>query len=83
MRISKFYATPQMGDFSFKHYLFSRSPGQPWNPAFANPPQQISLPDPSRIMVQREALGLDRTTENIFVTSEKIPAPVYILESTE
>ena len=93
-RYGKYWSQPTAMDISangntlyiltYKHaYLFSRSPGQPWDPAFANPPQQISLPDPSRIMVQREALGLDRTTENIFVTSEKIPAPVYILESTE
>lgn len=41
---------------------------------------QINLPDPSHTMIQREALGLDQTSGNIFITSEKILAPIYMVE---
>ncbi|WP_156968119.1 hypothetical protein [Desulfobacter vibrioformis] len=42
--------------------------------AFSNSPHQIDLPNPSRIMVQCEALGLDQTSRNIFITWEKVLA---------
>ncbi len=32
------------------------------------------------IMIQREALGLDQTNGNIFITSEKAFAPIYVVE---
>ena len=35
---------------------------------------------PTQTMIQREALGLDQTNGNIFITSEKIPAPIYVAE---
>jgi len=66
---------------TYKHaYVYSRTPDQTWDLALSNPPQQITLPDPSRIMVQREALGLDQTNGNIFITSEKALAPIYVIE---
>ena len=66
---------------TYKHaYVYSRTPDQPWDPAFLNPPLQIILPDPSYTMVQREALGLDQTNGNIFITSEKALAPIYVVE---
>jgi len=55
-------------------------PDLPWDPTFLNPPLQIILPDPSHTMVQREALGLDQTNGNIFITSEKALAPIYVVE---
>lgn len=60
--------------------VYSRTPGQTWASAFSNPPQQITLPDPSKIMVQREALGLDQANGALFITSEKIPAPIYVVK---
>nr|WP_320016624.1 hypothetical protein [uncultured Desulfobacter sp.] len=66
---------------TYKHaYVYSRTPDQTWGLALSNPPQQITLPDPSRTMVQREALGLDQTNGNIFITSEKALAPIYVIE---
>lgn len=66
---------------TYKHaYVYSRTPDQTWDMAFSNPPQQITLPDPSWIMVQREALGLDQTTGKIFITSEKALAPIYMVK---
>lgn len=32
------------------------------------------------IMIQPEALGLDQTNGNIFITSEKAFAPIYVVE---
>lgn len=69
---------------TYKHaYVYSRTPGQTWDMAFLNPPHQIVLPDPSRIMVQREALGLDQTRGIIFITSEKALAPIYMVAPME
>ena len=66
---------------TYKHaYVYSRTPDQTWDMAFSNPPLQITLPDPSKTMVQREALGLDQTSGNIFITSEKASAPIYVVE---
>ena len=58
-------------------YLYTRKKNQTWDTAFLTPPKQISLPDPSLIMIQREALGLDHGTGDIFITSEKAFAPIY------
>ncbi|WP_462269006.1 hypothetical protein [Desulfobacter sp.] len=57
-----------------------RTPDQTWETTFSNPPQQISLPSPLHTMIQREALGLDQTNGNIFITSEKALAPIYVVE---
>ncbi len=66
---------------TYKHaYLYTRKKDQTWDAAFLTPPQQISLPDPSLIMIQREALGIDHGTGNIFITSEKAFAPIYKVE---
>ncbi|WP_020586178.1 hypothetical protein [Desulfobacter curvatus] len=66
---------------TYKHaYVYSRTPDQPWDPVFSNPPLQITLPSASQTLVQREALGLDQTSGNIFITSEKKPAPIYVVE---
>ncbi|MCG8552985.1 MAG: hypothetical protein MI799_21465 [Desulfobacterales bacterium] len=59
-------------------YIYSRAPDRTWDTAFSKPPLRIILPPPSRAMAQREALGLDHTSGNIFITSEKAPAPIYM-----
>ncbi len=69
---------------TYKHaYVYSRTPDQTWDMAFSNPPQQISLPDPSLTMVQREALGVDRTSGKIFISSENALAPIYVVVPME
>jgi len=69
---------------TYKHaYVYSRTPDQTWDLALSNPPQQITLPDPSHTMVQREALGLDQTSGKIFITSEKALAPIYVVAPME
>lgn len=87
----KYYSRPTAMDISadgnilyiltYKHaYVYSRTPDQTWDLAFLKPPQQITLPDPSHTMVQREALGLDQKNGYIFITSEKALAPIYMIE---
>jgi hypothetical protein len=61
-------------------YVYSRTSDQTWDQAFSKPPLQITLPDPSKTLVQREALGLDQPSGEIFITSEKVPAPIYVVE---
>lgn len=61
-------------------YVYSRPPGKTWDSAFSNSPLQITLPSPSKTLAQREALGLDRTGGNLFITSEMLPAPIYVVE---
>jgi hypothetical protein len=61
-------------------YVYSRTSDQTWDQAFSKPPLQITLPDPSKTLVQREALGLDQTSGEIFITSERVPAPIYVVE---
>lgn len=66
---------------TYKHaYVYSRTPDQTWDLVLSNPPRQITLPDPSHTMVQREALGIDHTNGSIFITSEKVLAPIYMVE---
>nr|WP_319495575.1 SdiA-regulated domain-containing protein [uncultured Desulfobacter sp.] len=68
---------------TYKHaYAYSRTPDQTWDQAFSRHPLQITLPDRSKALVQREALGLDHTSGKIFITTEKIPAPIYVVEPT-
>jgi len=61
-------------------YVYSRVQDQTWDQAFSKPPLQITLPAPSKTLVQREALGIDQTNGKIFITSEKVPTPVYVVE---
>jgi hypothetical protein len=66
---------------TYRHaYVYSRTPHQAWDQAFSKHPLQITLPGHSKTLVQREALGLDQTSGKIFITSEKVPAPIYVVE---
>ncbi|WP_320042190.1 hypothetical protein [uncultured Desulfobacter sp.] len=60
-------------------YVYSRTPDQAWDMVFSTSPLQISLPAPSKTLVQREALGLDHTSGKIFITSEKVMSPIYVV----
>ncbi|MCG8637826.1 MAG: hypothetical protein MI863_28635 [Desulfobacterales bacterium] len=62
---------------TYKHgYLYRRHPGQTWDQAVESPPELLPLPDTGEL-VQREALCIDREKNNIIVTTEQIPAPIY------
>nr|WP_319396204.1 hypothetical protein [uncultured Desulfobacter sp.] len=66
---------------TYRHaYVYSRTPEQTWDQAFSKHPLQITLPGHSKTLVQREALGLDQTSGKVFITSEKLPAPIYVVE---
>lgn len=66
---------------TYKHaYVYSRMPDQTWTQAFLKHPLQVTLPDRAQSMAQREALGLDHASGKIFITSEKVPAPIYVVE---
>ena len=56
-------------------YLFSRRPGEPWAAAFARQPRELTLP----WLPQAEALAFDPAGEVIWITSEKLPAPLLRL----
>jgi len=65
---------------TYKHgYLFRQKTGQDWNDAFLSLPEIIRLPATGEL-VWREALCIDRNTGQIIVTTEQLPAPIYILE---
>jgi len=66
---------------TYKHaYAFTRSPGQAWGNVIQTPPTVIPLPHPDTgLLPIREALCLHPQTGTLFVTGEKIPAPVFRL----
>lgn len=65
-------------------YSFRRQSGQTWQTVLTTTPLQISLPHPdSGVLKQREALAIDYSTGNIFVTSEQIPAGIFCLQRQE
>ncbi len=53
-------------------WLFQREPHQLWSQAFAGKPIRIALPP----MAQAEAISFDRLGQSIFVTGERLPAPL-------
>lgn len=57
-------------------YRYPRLAGEPWAAAFARRPQWIALP----YLRQAEALAVSADGSRIFVTSEKLPAPVLHLD---
>ncbi|PIE61456.1 MAG: hypothetical protein CSA29_03165 [Desulfobacterales bacterium] len=67
---------------SYTHaYLFNRQQCQTWQDAFNTPPTAILLPLPETgELIQREALCIDHQTGALFVTTEKIPAPIYRID---
>jgi hypothetical protein len=58
-------------------YLFQRARGENWPEAFIKIPQQILLPK----LRQAEALCFATDGKTLFVTSEKLPAPLLRLEA--
>ncbi|WP_375748504.1 hypothetical protein [Vibrio sp. HN007] len=57
-------------------YLFSKKGEESWIEAMSNDPQRLDIPK----MKQAEAVGFSLDGESIYVTSERIPAPLIRLE---
>lgn len=56
-------------------YIYSRKNKEPWEQTLIKPPEVFHLPQ----LTQAEALSFD-DQHNIWITSEKRPAPLYILK---
>ena len=56
-------------------YLFERATEEPWEAAFARPPQRIATP----AMAQAEGLTFARDGRTLFVTTEGTDAPLFRL----
>ncbi|MGX9417589.1 hypothetical protein ACWU4D_09580 [Vibrio sp. WJH972] len=56
-------------------YLYQNSSENPWDGIFSKPPIEIELPN----MKQAEAIGFDQSGQYLYVTSEKVPSPLYKL----
>jgi hypothetical protein len=53
-------------------YLFRRTPGEAWNVALQRLPQRLDMPP----LVQAEAIGFARTGGTVWISTEKLPAPI-------
>ena len=56
-------------------YLFDRRPGDTWQALFARPPRPLHLPP----LPQGEAIAFDRRGTELWITSERLPAPLLHL----
>jgi len=56
-------------------YLYSREDGETWAEAFQKPPREFLGPPG----VYDEAVTIDETTHRVYVTTEKVPTPLYHL----
>jgi hypothetical protein len=57
-------------------YLYDRRPGEAWRDALARPWRALGLPG----LPQAEAIAFDRNGEAIWVTTERLPAPLLHLQ---
>jgi hypothetical protein len=60
-------------------YLLPRAPGEAWLDALRRPPQRLHMPP----LVQAEAIAFDREGRDIFVGTEKLPAPLIRIAPRE
>ncbi len=58
-------------------YQYINSSHQPWSSVMKQTPREIQLPK----LKQAEGIGFDQTGQYIFVTSEKLPAPILRMDS--
>lgn len=56
-------------------YLYARSPGEAWRDALARAPRPLGLPD----LPQPEAIAFDRAGRALWLTSERLPAPLITI----
>ena len=57
-------------------WLFTRTKGESWTQAFSGVPQRIPLPP----LAQAEAIGFDRQGSSLWISGERLPAPLLRLE---
>ncbi len=61
-------------------YWYEKESVETWDTAFSRQPRCLALPHPNTgELVIREALCLCPQTQNIYVSSERLPAPIYVL----
>lgn len=60
-------------------YYYNLEKSSDWSSAFLNPPKEIVLP----FMQQAESVCFDNSGTSIYVTSEKIPAPLHKVNLTK
>lgn len=53
-------------------YLFKHNPGSSWLTTFSSSPERITYP----LLKQAESIGFDVEGEQIYITSERLPAPI-------
>jgi hypothetical protein len=58
-------------------YLYARASGEAWRHALARPPQSLGMPP----LVQAEAIAFDRDARTIWISTERLPAPLIRLDS--
>jgi hypothetical protein len=57
-------------------YLYARRPGEAWRDALARAPRALGLPS----LPQAEAIAFDRSGQAIWVTTERLPAPLLHID---
>ena len=61
-------------------YWYEKESKENWDKAFSRQPGCLTLPHPhTGELLIREALCLCPQTQNIYVSSERLPAPIYVL----
>jgi hypothetical protein len=53
-------------------YVYARTPGEPWQATLAREPHALGLPR----LPQAEGLGYLKDGSALYVTSERLPAPL-------
>lgn len=56
-------------------YLYARAPSEPWREAVSRAPQPVSF----GWLAQAEAIAFDPETKHLWITSERVPAPLIRL----
>ncbi len=57
-------------------YLYARASGEAWRHALARPPRRLGMPP----LLQAEAIAFDRDGRTIWISSERLPAPLIRLD---
>jgi len=57
-------------------YLYSRASGEAWRSALVRPPKRLGMPP----LVQAEAIAFDRAGRTLWVSTERLPAPLIRLD---
>lgn len=60
-------------------YVYFKQKEESWLTAFSRAPKEMDFPK----LQQAEAMGFDKEAKNIYITSEKIPAPIFKIPLSE